>query len=160
MSTNFLKFCMAGSADGVAFVVGVLGVDCAAGVGSMWIELGGRGNCSVLPLLPQSATGGLLPSSPIGRQQHQCMRIQNFLLSLLVAAVDTAPPPWCHSGTPPLEFLPLDEHFAGQALKLMFAGCQIYDQFHFAAHLIFDPESSPRCQFPYWPGHPLPSVPL
>ena len=117
-------------------------------------------NCYVLPLLPQSATGRLLPSSPIGRQQHQCLRIQNFLLSLLIAVVDTAPPPWCHSGTPPLDFLLLDEHFVGQALKLMSTGCQIYDQFHFATHLIFDPESSPQCQFPYWPGHPLPSVPL
>ena len=35
MATNFLKFCMSDSADGVAFVVGVLGVDCAAGEGSM-----------------------------------------------------------------------------------------------------------------------------
>ena len=31
MATNFLKFCMADSVDGVAFVVGVLGVDCAVG---------------------------------------------------------------------------------------------------------------------------------
>ena len=52
-------------------------------------------NCSlcVLPLLPQSTTGGLLLSSPISRQQHQCLRIQNFLLGLLVASVDTTPPP-------------------------------------------------------------------
>ena len=35
MATNFLKFCSIGSGDGVAFMVGVLGVDCAAGVGSM-----------------------------------------------------------------------------------------------------------------------------
>ena len=33
MATNFLMFCNIGSADGVAFVVGVLGMDCAAGVG-------------------------------------------------------------------------------------------------------------------------------
>ena len=36
VATNFLKFCMAGSADGVAFVVGVLGVDCAACVGRIY----------------------------------------------------------------------------------------------------------------------------
>ena len=35
MATNFLMLCSTGSADGVTFVVGVLGVDCAAGVGSM-----------------------------------------------------------------------------------------------------------------------------
>ena len=35
MPTNFLMLCSTGSADGVAFMVGVLGVDCAAGVGSM-----------------------------------------------------------------------------------------------------------------------------
>ena len=69
-------------------------------------------NCSVLPLLPQSATGGLLPSSLIGRQQHQCLRIQNFLLSLLVVVVDTAPPPWCQSDTLLLGSLPLGEHAA------------------------------------------------
>ena len=32
MATNFLMFCSTGITDGVAFVVGVLGVDCAAGV--------------------------------------------------------------------------------------------------------------------------------
>ena len=32
MATNFLKFCV-GSKGGMAFVVGALGVDCAAGVG-------------------------------------------------------------------------------------------------------------------------------
>ena len=35
MATNVLKFCRAGIANWVAFVVGVLGVDCAAGEGSM-----------------------------------------------------------------------------------------------------------------------------
>ena len=34
MATNFLKFFSIGS-DGVAFIVGALGVDCAAGEGSM-----------------------------------------------------------------------------------------------------------------------------
>ena len=38
---------------------------------------------------------------------------------------------------------PLDEHVARQALKLMSAGCQVYDQFHFKAHLISCPGSSP-----------------
>ena len=35
MATNFLMLCNTASADGVAFVVGVLGVDCDVGVGSM-----------------------------------------------------------------------------------------------------------------------------
>ena len=92
------------------------------------------------------------------RQQHQCFRIQNFLPGLLVGVVDIAPPPWCHPGTLPLDFLPLDEHVARHALKLISAGCQIYDQFHFAgyqivdqfhfsAHQIFGSESSPQYEF-------------
>ena len=36
MATNFLNFCRIGSAIDVAFVVGVLGVDCVAGVGKMY----------------------------------------------------------------------------------------------------------------------------
>ena len=67
------------------------------------------------------------------------MKIQNFLLGLLVATIDTAPPPWCHSSTPLLDFLPIAEQFAGQALKLMSASCQIYYPFRFEAHLIFGP---------------------
>ena len=35
VATNLLKFCMAGS-DGLAFVVGVLGLDCVAGVGKIY----------------------------------------------------------------------------------------------------------------------------
>ena len=42
---------------------------------------------------------------------------------------------------------PLDEHVAGQALKLMSASCQFYDQFHFKAHLIYGPRSSPQYEF-------------
>ena len=43
MATNFLKFCNIGS-DGVAFVVGVLGFECAEGVGKVYTEsIGGRG---------------------------------------------------------------------------------------------------------------------
>ena len=74
-------------------------------------QWGAGGKCSlcVLPLLPQSTTGGLHPSSPISRQQHQFLRIQNFLPGLVVAAVDTAPLLWCHLGTLPLDSLPLAE---------------------------------------------------
>ena len=39
MATNFLKFCSTGSAGGVAFVVGVSGFECAAGVGKIYTEL-------------------------------------------------------------------------------------------------------------------------
>ena len=43
MTTNFLKFCIIGS-DEVAFVVGVSGFECAAGVGKVYTEsIGGRG---------------------------------------------------------------------------------------------------------------------
>ena len=35
MATNVLEFCRVDIANWVAFVVGVLGVDCAAGEGSM-----------------------------------------------------------------------------------------------------------------------------
>ena len=38
LATNFLKFCSIGS-DEVAFVVGVLGFECAAGVGKVYTEL-------------------------------------------------------------------------------------------------------------------------
>ena len=40
MATNVLKFCRAGIANWVAFVVGVLGVDCVAGEGSMGTRRG------------------------------------------------------------------------------------------------------------------------
>ena len=48
MDTNFLKFCRAGSVNWVAFVVGVSGFKCAAGVGKIYTEsIGGRGKlCS------------------------------------------------------------------------------------------------------------------
>ena len=46
MTTNFLNFCRTGSAIDVAFVVGVLGVDCVAGVGKMytWLVEGATGS--------------------------------------------------------------------------------------------------------------------
>ena len=44
MVTNFLMFCSTGSADRVAFMVGVLGFECAASVGKIYTEsIGGRG---------------------------------------------------------------------------------------------------------------------
>ena len=36
MATNFLNFCRTGIAIDATFVVGVLGVDCVAGVGKMY----------------------------------------------------------------------------------------------------------------------------
>ena len=43
MATNLLKYCSIGS-DGVAFVVGVSGFECAAGMGKVYTEsIGGRG---------------------------------------------------------------------------------------------------------------------
>ena len=46
MATNLLNFYSTGSAIDVAFVVGVLGVDCVAGVGKMytWSVEWGIGN--------------------------------------------------------------------------------------------------------------------
>ena len=92
------------------------------------------------------------------RQWHQHLKIP------IMAAVDTAPPSWCHLGTLPLDSLPLDEPVDWKALKLIstscqiydqfhFAGCQIVDQFHFAAHLIFGSESSPQYEFFALVGH-------
>ena len=44
MATNFLMFCSIGSADGVAFMVGVSGFECAAGVANIYTEsIGSRG---------------------------------------------------------------------------------------------------------------------
>ena len=44
MATNFLKFCGIGSGDGMAFVVGISGFECAAGVGKIYTEsIGGKG---------------------------------------------------------------------------------------------------------------------
>ena len=54
-------------------------------------------------MLTQSAIGGLRPSSPIGRQQHECLRIP------LIVDVDTVPPLWCHLDTLPLDSPPLAE---------------------------------------------------
>ena len=44
MATNFLMFCITGSADAVAFMVGVSGFECAADVGKIYTEsIEGRG---------------------------------------------------------------------------------------------------------------------
>ena len=44
VDTNFLKFCRAGSANWVAFVVGVSGFKCVVGVGKIYTEsIGDRG---------------------------------------------------------------------------------------------------------------------
>ena len=64
-----------------------------------------------------------------------------------MVVVDTAPPPWCHLGTLPLNSLPLDDQAVGQALKLNTASCQFSYPFHFEAHRIFGPGSSPRYDF-------------
>ena len=72
------------------------------------------------------------------RQWNQYLRIP------IIVAADTAPPPWCHLGT-----LPLDDHAARQALKLNTASCQIYAPFHFEVHQFFCSESSPQCEFFY-----------
>ena len=40
MATNFLKFCRAGSVNGVAFPVGVSSVECAASEGRIYTESG------------------------------------------------------------------------------------------------------------------------
>ena len=40
MATNFLRFCRAGSVNGMAFAIGVSGVACGAGVGRMLIGSG------------------------------------------------------------------------------------------------------------------------
>ena len=68
--------------------------------------------------------------------------LQSELGRFLVFAIYIAPPLWCQLDTLLQDSLPLGEHAAGQALKLMSAGCQFYDQFHFEAHLIYGPGSS------------------
>ena len=114
-------------------------------VGCSWLGQWTFGAFLFLPFHypPQSTLGRFLLSSPMDRQQHQCLRIQNFLPGLLVATVDMAPPPWCRLGTLPLYSLPLDDQAAGQALKLNTASYQFSYQFHFEAHRIFGPGSSP-----------------
>ena len=36
MATSFLTFCRAGNVDGMAFAIGVSGVECAAGEGGIY----------------------------------------------------------------------------------------------------------------------------
>ena len=56
-----------------------------------------------------------------------------------MAAVGTAPLPWCHFDTPPL----VDIAAYQLGLKWNLAGCPIHAQNHCSAHLIFGPENSP-----------------
>ena len=62
MATNFLQFCT-GNADRVAFIVGVSGVECAAGVGRMFIG-SGRGN-GLMVAWPVSFWGSSPASFPL-----------------------------------------------------------------------------------------------
>ena len=69
VANNFLKFCSIGS-DGMTFVVGVLGFECATGVGKIYTEsIGGRGKlcswCSSTASfpLPSSVNKGRISSS-------------------------------------------------------------------------------------------------
>ena len=82
------------------------------------------------------------------RQWHQYLNIQ------IMVAVEIAPSPWCHVGT-----LPLDELVDWQTLKLISTGCQISDQFHFEAHLLFGSESSPQYEFFDLIGHWISFIP-
>ena len=59
LATNFLKFCSIGG-DGVAFVVGVSGFECAVGVGKVYTKsIGARGKlcswCSSTASFPLSS---------------------------------------------------------------------------------------------------------
>ena len=70
MAANFLRFCRAGSVDGMAFAVGVLGVECATGEGRMCIRSGEgaagnepRGSGLRIDFWGSSTTSFLLPSS-------------------------------------------------------------------------------------------------
>ena len=68
MATSFLRFYWVDNVDGMAFAIGVSGVESTAGVGKIYTEsIGGRGKLShgVLPLppfhcLPQLTREGFL----------------------------------------------------------------------------------------------------
>ena len=80
LATNVLKFRSIGS-DGVAFVVGVSGFECAASVGRVYTEsIGAEVNCDlgVLPLppfncIPQSTREGFLLPSSMAHRQHMIL---------------------------------------------------------------------------------------
>ena len=94
MATNFLKLCIQGSANGVAFGDGVSDVGYASGVGKMY-------TWSV-----EGATGsGLL----VGNGLRTCFLGSSTASFPLPSSV---PQPWCHLGTLPLDSLPLIEHVA------------------------------------------------
>ena len=60
-----------------------------------------------------------------------------------MAAVGTAPLPWCHFDTPPLVDIAADQ----LGLQWNIAGCHIHAQNHCSAHLIFGPGNSPQYGF-------------
>ena len=144
MATNFLRFCRAGSVNGMAFAGGVSGVGCA--VGRIYTGFGQERALLAVGclLLGQWTFGALLflpfhypPQSALGR--------------FLLFAVYIAPPLWCQSDTLFLDSPPLD-------VRWIDAGCQFSKQFHFGTHPIPCSGSSLLCQFPDWPGQSLSSA--
>ena len=60
-----------------------------------------------------------------------------------MAAVGTAPLPWCHFDTPPLVDIAADQ----LGLQWNIAGCPIHAQNHCSAPLIFGAGNSPSMDF-------------
>ena len=98
MTTNFLKLCSQGSANGVAFGDGVSGVGYALGVGKMYtwsvegatgsglfvgngFKTSSWGSSTVSFPLPSSVIKGRI-SSPLEKQQHTYLRIQTTLQTI------------------------------------------------------------------------------
>ena len=160
------------------FVVGVSGVACGECVGWMWTGSGlflGWAVALGSKFIRMEGRIRFWGSFPASIPLPSSVSIRGFFSHGQTVApisedsnnscfVDTAPPPWCHLGTLPLDSLPLDEHVDWQALKLISTGCQIFDQFHFAgcqifyqfhfeAHLLFGSKSSPQYDFFNSIGH-------
>ena len=66
-----------------------------------------------------------------------------------MAAVGTAPLPWCHFDTPPLVDIAADQ----LGLQWNIAGYPVHAQNHCSAHLIFGPGNSPKYGFFHSIGH-------
>ena len=66
-----------------------------------------------------------------------------------MAAVGTAPSPWCHFDNPPLVDIVADQ----LGLQWNLVGCPIYAQNQCSAHLIFSPGNSPQYGFFHSIGH-------